>query len=69
MKGFSKPLSINQEDPHDEKVCNPNCANFLILHLRIFAGLIIREAVGPPSPDRPFLQVYVAPLMPWRSDD
>ena len=62
-------LSINQEDPHDEDVCNPNCVNFLLLHLRIFADLIIEEAVGLPSSNHPFLQVYIAPLMPQRLDD
>ena len=35
-KGFSKPPSINQEDPYDEKICNPNyknCFFFLFVFL------------------------------------
>ena len=54
MEGFSKPPSINQEDPHDEERGNPNCANFLLLPLRIFVDLIIGKAVRPPSSDRHF---------------
>ena len=69
MKGFSKRPSINQEDPHDENVCNPRCANFLLLPLCIFDNLIIGEAVRPPLPDHPFLQVCIVPLMPQRSDN
>ena len=34
-EGFSKPPSINQEDLHDEKVCNPDCTN-LFLSLSVF---------------------------------
>ena len=46
--------SINQEDPYDEKVCNSNCANSLLLSLSIFVDLIIREVAEPLSPNRPF---------------
>ena len=67
--GIREPLSINQEDPHDEEVCNPNCVNFLLLPLHIFADLIIGEAVGSQSQDRLFLQVYIMPLMPRKLDD
>ena len=38
--------------------------NFLLPSLRIFADLIIEEAA-----ELTFLQVYIAPLMPQRSDD
>ena len=54
MEGICEPLSTNKEDPHVEKICNPNCANFLLLPLRIFADLIIEEVTGPPSSDHPF---------------
>ena len=43
--------------------------NFLLLHLHIFVDLIIEEAVDPLLLDCPFLQVYIALLMPRRSDD
>ena len=55
---------MNQEDSHDEKVCNPHYANFLLLHLRIFTDLIIGEAANPLSLDHHFLQVYITSLMP-----
>ena len=54
MGGIREPLSINQEDPHDEKVCNPNCANFFLLPLRIFVDLIVGEVASLPSSGRPF---------------
>ena len=69
MGGIREQLYINQEDPHDEVVCNPNYANFIFLLVRIFADSIIGEAVGPPSPNHPFLQVYIASLMSRRLDD
>ena len=31
MGEICEPLSINQEDPHDEKVCNSNYGNFLLV--------------------------------------
>ena len=43
------------------------CGNFLLLPL--FVDLIIGEAIGPPSPDRSFLHVHIASLMPWRLDN
>ena len=48
---------------------NENLLNFLLHSLRIFANLIIEEAANPSSPDLPFLQVDIAPIMPRRSDN
>ena len=42
------------------EVCNSNCANSLLLLLHHFADLIIREAVGTPSPDRRFADSHYA---------
>ena len=54
MGGIREPLSINQEDPHDEKVCNPNYANFFLLPLRIFVDLIVGDVANLPSSSCPF---------------
>ena len=45
-----------------------NCVN-PILHLIPFANSIIGEAIGTPSPDRPFLYVHIALLMIKGVDD
>ena len=37
--------------------------------LRIFVDLIIGEEASLWPPDRPFLQVYIASLMPQRSNN
>ena len=43
--------------------------NFILPSLHIFADLIIEEAADPPPSDRPFLQVYIAPLILQRPND
>ena len=65
MGGIHEQTSINQEDPHDEEVCNSNYGNFLLLPLHIFADLIIEKAIDPPSLDRIFYRFTLL----WRSDD
>ena len=55
--------------PHEGKVGNSNCTNSLHSLLHPFANLIIEDAAGTPPSDPFFLQVYITPLMPQRSDD
>ena len=55
--------------PHEGKVCNSNCVNSFIFLFHLFDDLIIEEATDTPQSDPFFLQVYIAPLMPQRSDD
>ena len=52
-RGFHRPDPINKEEPPLGKVSNSN-HTYSLIPLHIFADLIIREAAGPPSSDRPF---------------
>ena len=55
--------------PHEGKVGNSNCTNFLLSLFSHFVDLIIGEAADTLPSDPLFLLDYIAPLMLWRSDD
>ena len=60
-QGISK---YKTETPHEGKVCNFDCTDFLLDLLHPFANLIIGEAASTLLPNSPFfLQVHIALLV------